>query len=403
MHIAIIVRRLDRASGVERLALSLGRALTQRGHRITYYTFYYDRTKLFPDMRDLGPVVALNQGASRFEQLVQNVPVLSACVRAWCDTRRAHALALRIDPTIDLLNPHDHGVYQVAAYFKRYVRTVPSVWVMDDMPTRRFGQMRREACGEKPAGLVRRVLNASIDKIDYIHFIRTQDRIAVLDDRDREWVRKYFGKDARVIRSGTNLEQFPYRARTHASDPVNLLMTGIFFPHRRFEDAIAALALLHAEGIPARLNIAGQYRREDPYVQKILRLIQELHVDASVKLLGRVSDEELVQLYQEADLFLFPNHLQSWGLAVFEALSSGLPAIVSTSAGAAEVLHDRETALLVPPKNPQALKEAVVTLCKDRELYRRLSLQGRHLVAHEMTWQHTAEQFEDLCKNIHTL
>lgn len=396
MIIAIIVRRLDRASGVERLALSLGRELRSFGHHVTYYSFFYDKEKLFAEFGDIGEVVALNPKNTAVEIALQKIPFISSLVRAWVDTNRAKKLALLIDPKTDVLNPHDQVVYRVATYFKRHVRNAPSVWVMDDMPTRGFAQMRREACGDRPAGFVRKAVNAFVDWTEHVRFIRFQDRIAVLDNRDRDWVKEYFRKDALVIRNGTNAETFSYKLRTEVGRPAHLLMTGIFFPHRRFEDAIRALSILKTRGVEARISIVGQYAKADPYVQEIQNLIQELGVENNVELLGRVSDERLSSLYKEADIFLFPNHLQSWGLAVFEALASGLPAIVSTSAGASEVLSDRETALLVPPKEPGRLAEAVVTLLNDPVLYKGLSEKGRHFAVHELTWNKMARQIEGL-------
>ena len=99
-------------------------------------------------------------------------------------------------------------------------------------------------------------------------------------------------------------------------------------------------------------------------------------------------------MYREHDIFLFPNHLQSWGLAVFEAMSSGVPVVVSQTAGAAEVLADRDTALIVPPKSPSAIAAAVAVLVQDPALFAHMSEGGRAFVESRMSWSRFTDDME---------
>ncbi len=399
MNIAIIVRRLDRIGGVERQALCLAKGLRERGHTVTLYTFFYNPEALFGGLRDVAPVVSLGARQGALERFLLAVPLVSFFVMAYVDRRRSHALALRIDRSTEVLNPHDQVVYQVAHYYKTLVRDIPSVWTMDDLPTRAFTRYRDAACSGRSVGLLHRVVDRALDAVAVLPFIPAQTAVAVLDERDKAWVREQFGKDAVVVRPGADTAGFAYRARTAAGRPLRMLMAGIYFPHRRFEDGIRALALLRERGIEATLTIVGRSHAADPYVLRVRALITQLGLESQVTLRGEVTEEELHALHSAADAFVFASHLQSWGIAVFEAMASGTPVVVSRSAGASEVLTHGQTALLVKPLSPVQIADAAEALAGDPALYGRLSAQGRAFVEGNLRWDTMVTQMEALLRS----
>ena len=379
MKIAIIVRKLNVRGGVQRHVLSLARELISAGEEVTLYTFLYDQDRCYTELLRGLDVVALGY-YPRHVNMIINI---------FTDARAARALASLIDQDTKVLNPHDQVCYKVAYYFKARKRGVPAVWTMHDMPTRRFGYLRaRELDPEFRRNAAVRGLSWLIDQYEIRRFIRPLEAIAVLDYRDQMWVRKYFGKDALVVRNGLDLGAFPYKERmSRPARRASLLMNGIFFRHRRFEDGIRALKTLLDQGYDAHLTITGSYKADPAYHGELVRLCSILSITDRVRFAGEVSEEELQRSYQSHDIFLFPNHLQSWGLAVFEAMASGLPVIISETAGASEVLKDGKTALIVPPKSPQAIAAAVKYLIDDEAAYKRLSSGGRIFVEQHISWK----------------
>ena len=230
MKIALIVRRLNVKGGTQRQALSFAQELVRRGHEVTIYTFWYDPASCYEDLcrglvvQDLGEYPAGRNAVADF----------------FAVRRVARALAARIASDTEFLNPHDQVSFLVAYYYKKRIRNIPSVWMMNDMPTRCWGSWRdREVGGVGPVSLLRRLIHRVLDVHD-VRAARAQNGIAVLDERDRQWVRDHIGKDAVVVRSGIDLTQFFFRPREMRGTPLQLLMSGIFFPHRRFEDGIEA-------------------------------------------------------------------------------------------------------------------------------------------------------------------
>ena len=392
MKIAMIVRKLNISGGVQRHAMALAREFISRGHDVTFYTFFFSPERCYPELVKSFKVVSLdwkpNTAWVRFGfGLLQ-------------EYRAARQLALLIDPRTGVLNP-DHATYRVAYYFKKLVRDVPSIWVMHDMPTKRFSQMRAQESPLQSVPYIRRIFSWIADWYDIRRFIRVQNCIAVLDRRDKKLVETFFGKEAIIVRNGIDTSYFPYRKRTPpVSRKTSFLMSGIFLPHRRFEDGIKAAATLRAEGFDVHTVIVGDYNYDKAYYQRLQMLIDSLGMKHAVTFRGRISENDLIQAYHGNDILIFPNHLQSWGLAVFEAMACGMPVIVSKTAGASEVLTHGENALLVNPKAPEEIVKQVKFLVDHPDEYLRLSRNGRKFVEENLSWKKLADQMENIFKEL---
>ncbi|MDP3770473.1 MAG: glycosyltransferase family 4 protein, partial [bacterium] len=356
MKIAIIESKLNGKGGSQRQALCLALELQNMGHRVTMYTLAYDKDKCFSDtLAQLNVVYTHSVRGKR--HAIPFLGFLNYFRYSYQESKAAKALALLIDPDTDIVNAHDRLGFRVAAYAKKYVRPFPVVLMMSDILTKGWIAWRRAQFNKDYApSLKQKLLNRLIDAYEVRKFILSHEKIVVLDNRTKQWVSEYFGKDAVVVRSGLDLETFPYIKRhITPTGQFSVFMAGIFFLHRRYEDAIQAVKILRDKGYDISLTIAGDNSANHEYAgyyKDLTVLTRELGLEGVVTFLGKISDDELISRYQHSDIYISPNHLQSWGLAVFEAMASGCPVIVSKTAGASEVLTDGENALLVPPKNP---------------------------------------------------
>ena len=389
MKIALIIRRLNTRGGAQRQALELARELKKRGHVVTLYTFAYSKKDCFESLLEGMRVVVWKEGKRRGFSLGSFFE----------ENRRAKELALQIDKDTDLLQPHDQVAYRVAAYYKKMVKNIPSVWMMNDVPTRAYAEWYgRQIHPAFRVPFFKRLTNWLMDFYDRRNFISTQDAIAVLDNFNKENVMRFLGRDAVVVRSGLGIAAFRFveHLSPHRGD-VRLLTMGIFMRHRRFEDVIEAVKILQGRGINARLTIIGDQNNDKKYAEEMKTLVKEKGLESRVSFLGRVSEEELVAGYQNSHIFIFANDPQTWGLAVFEAMACGTPVIVSRGAGAHEVLTDRENALLISPRAPEEIARAVESLIANPAFYTSLSHMGRAFVEQNMDWKKYADGMERLC------
>ncbi|HEX6026501.1 MAG TPA: glycosyltransferase, partial [Solirubrobacter sp.] len=125
----------------------------------------------------------------------------------------------------------------------------------------------------------------------------------------------------------------------------------------------------------------------------------ELGVTAHVWRLGALESEHLERLFRAADAFAFPSVKEGFGLAVLEAIASGLPLVASDLDVFRAFLTDGESALLTPVGDADALARALARVKHDAALRARLRAGGRDVVA-AYTWDASAELHERVYERI---
>lgn len=105
--------------------------------------------------------------------------------------------------------------------------------------------------------------------------------------------------------------------------------------------------------------------------------------------LGRVPGPQLTRLYREAAALVFPSVYEGFGLPVLEAMARRTPVIAANASSIPEVAGDG--AILVPPRDPLALADAMRRLQRRPALRRQLVARGA-AIAKEFSWQRTAEE-----------
>jgi glycosyltransferase involved in cell wall biosynthesis len=78
-----------------------------------------------------------------------------------------------------------------------------------------------------------------------------------------------------------------------------------------------------------------------------------------------------------SDLFVLSSINEGMGMVLVEAMAAGLPVVATRVGGVADVVVDGETGILVPPRNPNALSDAIVKLLKDENMRRRMGEAGQ--------------------------
>lgn len=135
-----------------------------------------------------------------------------------------------------------------------------------------------------------------------------------------------------------------------------------------------------------RLTVIGQPKENGG----VVKLIQKLQIGHLIDFTGRITDEEFVRQYALASIAVVPSVYEGFGLPVGEAMASGIPVICTTGGALPEVAGD--AAVLVPPKNPEALATAIMELLDDPERAERLGREGYTRVMEQFTWKNAAEK-----------
>lgn len=154
--------------------------------------------------------------------------------------------------------------------------------------------------------------------------------------------------------------------------------------------AILRIKKGHADLLEAARTILGSYpdthfiiAGDGPQQDNLRRRIGELGLASRVHMLGLRRD--VMNVLQSLDLFVLPTHQEALGTAFIEAAAMGLPAIGTAVDGVPEVVADGRTGILVPPKQPAALAQAILSLLADPERRHALGGQARARVEREFS------------------
>lgn len=152
-----------------------------------------------------------------------------------------------------------------------------------------------------------------------------------------------------------------------------------------------ALALLKDHNII--LNIIGDGNLKSQYEQEAL----QLNLLKRIRFMGRVSEEELIKQYQEADLLILPsiNSHEAFGLVLIEAMACGLPVIASDLPGVRSVFQDGKQGLLCQAGNADDLAKKIDQVLKDEPKRQKMAIKARQLAEDRYAWEKIADSILD--------
>ncbi len=155
-----------------------------------------------------------------------------------------------------------------------------------------------------------------------------------------------------VIRNGTELA--PAVSRSVDRNGARLLYVANLWSWKGHRALVHAVRELVDRGVEVVADFAGDGEMMEP----LRRLVGRSDLDGRVRLLGHVEDPWA----SPPDVYVHPSEQDGMPLAVLEAMMRGLPVVASRIAGIPEVVRDGENGLLVPPKDPRALADALAIL-----------------------------------------
>jgi len=172
----------------------------------------------------------------------------------------------------------------------------------------------------------------------------------------------------------------PYRP-WDGRGPLRVFSCGRLNPGKGHHDLIRSIAGVRADGLDARLLIAGEDDSPGGGYRKMLaRLIEELSLAGCVDLPGAVSQERVVEELERAHVFCLASHNEAIGVATMEAMAMEVPAVVTGVGGVPELVTDGVDGLLVEPGAPDRMAEGILRIANDPKLARGLGAAGRRKV-----------------------
>ena len=225
---------------------------------------------------------------------------------------------------------------------------------------------------------------------------RTLRRIITVSECAREDIAREFriprdrfsvvpnGIDTKIFYPLPEIRREPDRVIVTTSSDVPL--KGLFY----LLHAVAAIAARRA----IRLVVVGTPKENGG----ISRLIRRLGIGDRITFTGRISNEEFVRQYARASMAVVASVYEGFGLPAGEAMACGVPVISTTGGALPEVVGD--AGLLVPPRDPSALVQAIETFMDHPQRAAELGQAGYRRVQRHFTWQRAAEKTVDAYRKV---
>lgn len=175
-----------------------------------------------------------------------------------------------------------------------------------------------------------------------------------------------------------------------------ILFVGTLEPRKNLERLLVAYNQLKREGRPEALVVVGARGWGQDWQELLVKTVEEKYRD-SVFRLGYVSEDDLVSLYNLAEVFVYPSLYEGFGFPVLEAMACGTPVITSNVSSLPELAG--EAALLVNAANARDLAEKIELVLTDPRLKGRLRSAGLEQVK-KFTWPQAARQVQDIYKSL---
>lgn len=171
-----------------------------------------------------------------------------------------------------------------------------------------------------------------------------------------------------------------------ASDTKVLLYMARFWPEKAHDNLLTAFAQVLRKNPNCQLWLPGL----GPELERIRALVNELGLFNSVDFLGFREDADA--LLEMADIQVHPSDLEGVALAVCAGMNAGLPIVATEVGGLPEVLKHNRNSILVPPRRPEVLAEAICDLIASPEKARRLGQEARRFIREEYSLASATER-----------
>lgn len=335
--------------GLERLLVDFGR--------------FHDAERFEPEFLALGDV---GQPAEEIAALGKRVHRIDASAIGKLTLIRTLSAFLR-DGRFDVLHTHNafpHLYGSIAA------RLAGVSTVIHTRHGRRFGETWKERLHFSIGGWFSdRVVGVSDDTSELC--------------RHRGWFRKH--KVSRVW-NGVDLDRFGILRTNH--DRPTAITVARLSAEKDLETMLQAAKIVAERQPTFRLVIVG----DGPERANLHATARRLGLDQVVSFLGERND--VAELLAQAAFFVCSSRTEGISLTLLEAMATELPVIATEVGGNPEVVVDQSTGMLVPPRDPRALADAILTLISDPQSWDRFGKAGRQRVENHFGIRSMVQQYE---------
>lgn len=222
-----------------------------------------------------------------------------------------------------------------------------------------FQRFYERECGPRRRAIVRFLLERA-------------ERIVVVSPRWEAWVRATFGNPR--VECVMNAVRIPRIEGLRG--PARIAFVGRLTRDKGAYDLVEAVALLRKWNAQIRLELAG-----DGDAGALARHAYELGMGDRVLVRGWCPPEECARMHARSAIFVLPSHVEALPMSLLEAMAAGCAVIATRVGGIPDVVQDGVNGLLVAPRQPVQIAEAIARLLAEPGLAAQLGRAARATIA----------------------
>jgi glycosyltransferase involved in cell wall biosynthesis len=351
MDIAIIHPQLIYLRGAEKQVCKLSYNLTKMGHDVTIYTFEKKENYGFDPLLHNVNIISLNT------KWVIN-PIYTINHLRWAYLIKKISTKLR---NHDIINAHNHPSQWISKF-----TDIKTVWMC----------------------------NEPYDRTNFIdeYFSDNLKLTLPISQEIEKKIKKRYPKTKLItIGSGADLE----RNINHIdNDYFDLIFVGPLHPKKRQLDIVNAFSLIKNEIRNARLHFVGGY--VDNFSKHIKKLMKSLAEENGLNIYfyDSISNEELYELYDIADIAVFVPESEPWGIFPLETILGEIPTIISDQCGVKDILPNDYP--IVKTGDIKQLAYKILDIRNNYEKYKNITHKTSRMISKNYSWESYSNRMEKI-------
>lgn len=205
-------------------------------------------------------------------------------------------------------------------------------------------------------------------------------------------LKKYYGLDNAVV-VGNGVDEKIFIPAKEKSEENYILYVGRLSYRKGLFDLLKCAEQI-CQDYDVKFVLVGKGELEG----KLKKKIKEEGLQDKVVLLGHIEHKKLIHLYQNSMIFVLPSHYEGLPTVLLEAMSCGLPLVATAVSGCVYVIKHEYNGLLVPPRSPMKMAEAIAILLEDEKLRKKLGENARKIIEEKYTWGLVTDKVENCYK-----
>jgi len=219
--------------------------------------------------------------------------------------------------------------------------------------------------------------------------IKNSDLVTTVSNAVSYELRKYYAGNIQPVVIGNGVDERSFIPAEPQNTGNYVLYVGRLTYKKGLFDLLKCATLLRMT------NISFVLAGEGELYAKLRKQVRDIGLQDRIRFEGHVNTKDLIRLYQNASVFVFPSYYEGLPTAILEAMSVGLPVVATHVGGIRDVIKDGENGISIPPGAPERMAEAISVLIQDRELRKELGRNARRTIEESYTWDRVTDRLEN--------